>query len=380
MKPRGAVVAWIVTVTFTAAATVLGAGLDSVFDLVTYALLALVLATSGLLVLARQPGHRIGWMFSGLGVFYAVTEFAEAYGLRAIDAGWPAGPVGEWVPTWAWICDGVVWLVVFVLFPDGHLPNRRWRFVPWLGIAGGALAIPTYALSSAQDAAFASGRNPFFVDSPLIGPLFGVGLTLFLTALLCSVVSLSLRLHRARGVERQQLKWFAYAAAAVGVIAPMSFFLWNVTDFVAIPIGLAILGLPMAASIAMLRYRLYDIDLVINRTMVYGALTVALGAAYLATVLLLQLVLSPITRGSGLAVAVSTLAVAALFRPLRTTIQASVDRRFYRRRYDSARMLNAFSLRLRNELDLEALVVDLRTAVQETVQPTHVSVWLRSPR
>lgn len=378
MKARGAKVAWIVTVTFTLASTLLGFGLEGVFDTVLYGLVPLLLATSGLLVVSRQPKHRIGLLFCVLGLNLAVAELAQAYGFRAAETGWPAGEIGEWVTTWSWIGDGTMWLLVFVLFPNGHLPNRRWRFVPWLGIAGGALALPTYALSASQDVAFTSGRNPFFVDSPLIPTLFGVGITLSLIAFVGAVVSLAIRLRRARGVERQQLKWFAYAAAAFGVVAPVTVLLWNRSDLVGIPIALALLGLPTAASIAMLRYRLYDIDLVINRTMVYVALTAALGAAYLATVLLLQLALSPITQGSGLAVAVSTLTVAALFRPLRTTIQTAVDRRFYRRRYDAARMLNEFSLRLRNELDLEALVVDLQAAVRETVQPTHVSVWLRS--
>jgi hypothetical protein len=200
---------------------------------------------------------------------------------------------------------------------------------------------------------------------------------------LAIVVSLVRRFRRAQGVERQQLKWLVYSAAVILVagiggtifVEPVSTDTSNALE------SLAVTTYPIALGVAMLRYRLYDIDVVINRTLVYGALTAILAGVYIGCVLLLQLVLDPVTSGSSLAVAVSTLAVAALFRPARARIQAAVDRRFYRRKYDAAHTLEDFSARLREQVDLDALGGELRTVVAETMQPAHVSLWLRgAPR
>jgi hypothetical protein len=192
-------------------------------------------------------------------------------------------------------------------------------------------------------------------------------------SLIASATSLVLRFRRSRGVERLQLKW----VAAASVVLVASFLLWEVWEGMA-PLG--ILAMVLAAGIAILRYRLYDIDVVINRTLVYGALTATLAVTYLGSVLLLQLALDPLTEGSGVAVAVSTLAVAALFRPARKRIQQAVDRRFYRRKYDAALTLDRFGAHLRDEVALDSLSAALRAVVAETMQPTHVSLWLRVDR
>jgi len=376
---RIALTLFALTLALLGPAVPLGIGVEPAFDLVAFHLFAVVLATAGLLVASRHPSNPVGWLFLGIAVLSSFEELSEAYGLRAAKDGLPAGEIADWVSSWIWILTPALLALVLLLFPDGRLPSRRWRIVPALALAGCALAIPGLALSADSGEEFAGGENPFAVKSPVIDLLAGLGLALVMAALIASVVSLFRRFRRARGVERQQLKWVVLAASFLGVALPVAIALWATQTILAKALIASTLPLiPIAACIAILRYRLYDIDVVINRTLVYGALTATLALAYLSSVLLLQLALTPLGE-SGLAVAGSTLAVAALFRPARARIQRAVDRRFYRRKYDAARTLEAFSARLRDEIELDSLSTELRAVVQETMQPAHVSLWLRAP-
>jgi hypothetical protein len=277
--------------------------------------------------------------------------------------------------------------IALLLFPDGRLPSRRWRPALWLGLAGIGLIVTGYALRPGPlDDPFATVSNPLGIAGAfdLMDAFSGFGWMFMGASVGLAAFAATIRLRRSHGLEREQLKWIAFAAAITGVavVADVLSFFASVEGIDQVRIVLLAVGFgafPLAAGAAILRYRLYDIDVVINRALVYVGLTVALGAAYLATVLLLQLALQPLTSDSQLAVAGSTLAVAALFRPARGRIQRTVDRRFYRSRFDAQRTLEAFSARLRDQVELDSLSGQLRQVVRDTVQPAHVSIWLREP-
>ena len=360
--------------------------LDAVFGL-----LFLVFSTVGALIASREPRNTIGWLFLGAGIGAAVENAALGYSTYTLVAQPGALPGGA---TSALIAD-LVWVptltltttLLFLLFPDGRPPSPRWQPIVYLagaiaaGYIAGTLFVPgpLYFYPEIQ--------NPLAIPSleGVLRPLLDLtsGPAIFLS-IVPAVIALALRFRRSHGTERAQLKWLVYAGMLLVATTPLVVFLGVREVQVAgvllsnILFTLLINGIPVAVGVAILRHRLYDIDLVINRTLVYGALTATLAGAYLATVLLLQLALSPLTTESDLAIAGSTLAVAALFRPARRRIQAAVDRRFYRRRYDAARTLERFGGRLRDEVDLESLSADLRKVVAETVQPVHVSLWLRA--
>ena len=386
MRPQAARrLAWSLfaaTAALLVAMTLLSAGREAVFDTILYGLLSISLATVGALVASRHPRNPIGWLFCGLGLYGALAESAEGWGYFAAARGLPAGEVGEWIILWSWIADLTVWTIIFLLFPDGHLPSRRWRFVPWIAAAGFALALPGQALSPDRGSEFTEGTNPFAVEAIPIGLLFFVGMALLLVALLAAVTSLVARFRRSGTVERQQLKWFALAAGCIGVMGPLAVAFWYETVLVHVAFALAINGLPVAAGIAILRYRLYDIDLIINRALVYGVLTATLVLIYVCGVATVQAIFRVLTgqqEQPQLAIVVSTLVIAALFNPLRRRIQSFIDRRFYRQKYDAARTLEAYSAKLRDETDLESLNGELLAVVGQTIQPEHASLWLRRP-
>ena len=356
----------------------------AVTDLFTTAI-TVAFSAVGALVAKRHPGNAIGWIFIGVAVFTGLGSLAHGYAEYRLDGGGTAGFVAGTAATYAEISWVPFVLVppsfLILLFPDGHLPSLRWRPVAWAAAAGIAGTLATSWVAPGPLADFPELHNPYGIDSPLLDPLTGLVYIALFAGLLGSAASVVVRFRRGQQEERQQIKWLAVAGtvAAVALIVSLTFYDVLGEDVANGLIMFTILGLPAAAGIAILRHRLYDIDVVINRTLVYGALTAILACIYLGSVLLMQLLLTPVTASNNLAIAVSTLAAAALFQPARRRIQAIVDRRFYRRKYDAARTLERFGTRLRDEVDLDALGHELRAVVAETMQPAHASLWLRDP-
>jgi hypothetical protein len=344
----------------------------------------LAAASAGAIVATRLPRNAVGWIFLALGVGMGLALASIAWaqlGLETRHGPLPGDELAAWVSSWVFVPVTIGSLLfLLLLFPDGRFLSPGWRRV---GLAtGGLLAFGSLVTAFSPSDVDPGIENPLVPDGSFgdaIEALAVVSTLLAVAAAALAVASLVARFRRSRGIERQQLKWFVYAATIAGCGLTVMEFLPDPAASVAFLAGLlALAGLPVAAGVAILRYRLYDIDVVINRTLVYGALTATLAATYVGLVLLLQLALSP---GSDLAIAASTLAVAALFRPARARIQFGVDRRFYRRRYDAQRTLDAFAGRLRDEVDLTTLGTELDAVVRETLQPAHVSLWLReTPR
>jgi hypothetical protein len=348
-------------------------------------LVLILLGVIGAVVASRQPRNAVGWILCAIPVSLGLLILgSHVYWSIALEH--PEGNgVAEflaWLTSWIWIPAMIPALILFpLLFPSGFPLTPRWRPLVWVALAA--------CLAVFVGTAFAPGRleeypiqNPLGVEGALKVPvqvIGGLGFALMLVGMLAAAASLVIRFRRSRGDERQQLKWVTAAAALFLVIFvfPTDKIAGDDVGFASLLLGLLVIA--AAVAIAVLRYRLYDIDVVINRTLVYGALTATLAAAYLGSVLLLQLLLRPLTADSNLAIAGSTLAVAALFRPARARIQGAVDRRFYRRKYDAARTLERFGTRLRDEVALDNMSGELRAVVVETMQPAHVSLWLRAP-
>jgi hypothetical protein len=330
----------------------------------------------GAMVLTRRPRHAIGWIFLAIGAGMTLVGFANgyaAYSLTVLPDPLLATGVVAWLSGWLWVPSlGLLMTFALLLFPDGHLPSPRWRPVAYLATGSIAVTMADFAASSWPDP-YVSVYAPQTVGSPVVEVWFG----LLSASGLASAASLLVRFRRSRGEERLQLKWVAYAAAGtVAIVVSAVAFSRGASPSLIIVASAPLV--PVAAGVAILRYRLYDIDVVINRTLVYGLLSTLLVVVYFGGVVGLQYVFRALTGGeSQLAIVASTLAIAALFHPLRRRVQAFVDRRFYRRKYDAAKTLEAFSAKLRDETDLEALNDDLVGVVRESMQPAHVSVWLR---
>jgi hypothetical protein len=350
----------------------------------------------GALIASRHPRNPIGWIFLADGLLWFLTGLMDYYSIYGVASPgsipFPVGVAGVnnflWVPA-----VGLLGTYAIMLFPDGRLPSRRWRPLAWLSGAVIVVLSVGVAISPGPLLNLGGIRNPFELELPpwVEVALYAV-LPLLPLCMLASVGSLVARYRRVVGEERQQIKWISFAASVVGVmylIAMVTSFafpsgawmaagspLW--LDLVAYAALASFTGVPIAVGFAVLRYRLYDIDVVINRTLVYGSLTAMLVGVYVGSIVVLQGLVRALTgQESQLAIVASTLAVAALFNPLRRRIQAFIDRRFYRRKYDAAKTLEAFSAKLRDETDLEALNNELVRVVRETMQPAHVSLWLR---
>ena len=365
------------------------------FDLpggIFYDLLLLIFISVGAFIAWHRPENPIGWIICAAALIWVLCELAIEYGVYALITAPGSLPFGMIVGLIAAVLRGIAWFLILtfllLLFPNGHLPSSRWRPLAWL-IAGLLVSYPFTLLFDPTpfinvDDRLAGVQNPLGISGASalfdhLNTLVSVGL--FATAIAC-IVSVFVRFRRARGDERQQLKWFTYGLVISTLVIITILILIFTTEnggpgwlFYIPPLIIAI-----SVGIAILKYRLYNIDFLINRTIVYGVLTALLALIYFGLVFILQtLVSAPGGQFSHtpLVIVGSTLVIAALFQPLRRRIQQVIDRRFYRRKYDAAKTVEAFSATLRNELELSQLSEHLIAVVQETMQPTHVSLWLR---
>ena len=388
-------VMWVVSVALAGLSVPVGIGngrsteslLGDVLPAVT---LTIAFASVGVLVATRRPEHPLGWLFCVVGVCQGLVTFTDEYAVYALwtaPGSVPGGPFMAWLTTWVWAGGFPVLLTYLpLLFPDGRLPSARWWPVAWLSavppaLLCGPIAILYWPLRGPDLVKPGEWSQPTPGALAVLVPIVG---TLMLVCGFACVLSLVVRFRRARDVEHQQLKWFMFAAA-------VTFTVWFGLDQLGAAAGdqlglvgalliLASAAIPAAAGIAIVRYRLYDIDRVINRTLVYAILTALLGGVYAGAVLGLGQLFGGLGGTSpSWAIAGATLAVAALFQPARRRIQQVVDRRFNRRHHDAAKTVEAFSARLRDQIDLDTLSAELVAVADQTMEPTAVSLWLRPP-
>jgi hypothetical protein len=359
--------------------------------------LFLVFPLVGALIASRRPENPIGWLCLADGLLWMTTNMLEYYAVYGVaqpgSLPFPLGAAG--INNWLWVPSvGLLATYVFLLFPDGRLPSRRWRPLAWIsGVVIVSTSVGVMLAPSSLDT-LKGVRNPFGLEAaPWVTTVSYLILPLLPLCMLASALSLVLRYRHSRGDERQQIKWIAFAAALVALtylIAMVASFIhpseaWTTAgsvwwlNLLTIAALLSFLTIPIAVGFAVLKYRLYDVDLLINRALVYGTLTAMLALVYVGGVVGLQSAFRALTgQESTLAVVASTLTIAALFGPLRRRVQGFVDRRFYRRKYDARKTLEGFSAKLREETDLNALNHELVRVVSVTMQPAHAGLWLRS--
>ena len=354
-----------------------------------YTLAFLNFLVVGVLIASRRPENPIGWMFCLIGLASAWEFFAQEYAIYALVTQPGTLPTGVWIAwtqeVWTATIAWMLMLFALLLFPTGRLPSPGWRPFAWF--AAGALVL-TSLLSAFEPGRLPGVRVPNPTGIQAAAGIIELSMNIMVLVVsgivLVIAASVIVRFRRARGEERQQLKWLAYTAGFLSITLGLGLLNFQVLHNRVIEVAAGVLGnvaivaVPTAIAIAILRYRLYEIDILINRTLVYILLTVTLVALYFGGIMVLQRLFVLLTgQQSTLAVVASTLAIAAIFNPLRRRIQSLVDRRFYRKKYDARKTLEAFSKRLRDETDLEALNDDLVGIVSETMQPAHVRLWLR---
>jgi hypothetical protein len=338
--------------------------------------------TVGAIIIAQRPHNVIGRILVAVGFGTTMTFFSAAYLVYSHTVGGhplPAAAFLDWLSNLVWPLNLGLGIFLLLLFPSGHLPSPRWRWVAWIGLT----AMATNIASSAITPGVFSGEttvNPFGVEalSGLLTAINQAASTLIAVVAALALLSALWRFWRARGLERQQMKWFAFGAALLVISAAINM-IWFPNSSLGFAVGFG--ALPLSIGIAVLRYHLYDIDLLINRALVYGALTAVLAAIYFGAVIGSQTLTGALTghsRQQPAVIVLSTLLIAALFQPLRQRLQQTIDRRFYRRKFNSARTLAAFGRTLRTEVEMERLCDHLVSVVEETMQPTHVSLWLRA--
>lgn len=399
MRRAPTVLAWLVLAVCVAAISIahalalLGTGQANGSWVVTASFLTY--PTVGALIISRRPKNAVGWIFCAIGLGAATTSFIAGYVHYSIakhtDTQLITGLM-DMLGNVVWPLNLGLGSLLLFLFPDGKLPSRRWRSVFWLDIISIAAMILAGMLHAGPLEKHGRVVNPIGVGGAmsLLSAMQNFAQTIFIFATLAAIISVVVRYRNAAGAQRQQIKWFAYGGVMIPLIVAVTMILSGVltprgqdpstTTLSNIGFALGFSMLPLGAGIGVLRYRLYDIDILINRTLVYGSLTAVLAAVYFGGVYLAQTLVQAMsgqTRPQPIVIVASTLLVAALFTPLRRRIQSTIDRRFYRSRYDAARTLEAFSATLRAETDLRDLQERLVAIISEAMRPANVSLWVR---
>jgi hypothetical protein len=354
---------------------------------VSYLLIGVALTLVGMFLTIRRGDNAISWVTLGGGLSLSLVAFLEQYASLSLTraAQWPGTIAALWLSQWMWVLPYVSLNLLLIYYPTGQLLTPRWRWVVRISLLAYVTIIFVAAFSATLDTGDPSGAavipNPVgFLPAP--GELiFFYFIAVMIGTLVAAMLALGLRFHRARGIEREQMKWLLFAGSLFIAITILDFV---ILDALSVPwsgvlTNLVSLGIPLAIAIAVLRYRLFDIDVIIRRTTSYAIITGLLALVYFGSIVVLQRVLTPLIGESDVAVVLSTLLIAALFLPVRRRVQDTIDRRFNRTRYNAEKTLEAFAATVRNETDLDALLAELVTVIQQTMQPESVSVWLREP-
>ncbi|HEY7342390.1 MAG TPA: hypothetical protein VH591_16060 [Ktedonobacterales bacterium] len=362
----------------------------------TFAMVAAFFAfpTMGALIISRRPDNTVGWIFCAIGLGTATTSFSAAFADFALathtDASVTAGLITV-MGNAVWPMNLGLGVMLLFLFPNGRLPSPRWRPIFWLAVL--AMVLNAVASAFIPGPLESNGRmpNPLGIQSAagLLNAVVNVSQALIVPCAIAAVASIIVRYVKARDTQRQQIKWFAFGAMALAVIITLSvIFIPDGSPFSNVTFALGIVMLPIGAGIGVLRYRLFDIDVIINRTLVYGLLTAVLAGVYFLGVVGVQSLVN-VVSGRALAgsqgsqspvlIVITTLLIAALFQPLRRRFQQFIDRRFYRSRYDAKKTLDKFGASLRSQIELDHLTDHLLETVEQTMRPAHVSLWLRMP-